>query len=136
MILLVVIHSNAMYCFMESFNQGICVPSKDLVAASSRPLILAVLRRGDSYGYALLGEVRKMSDGELNWSDGMLYPVLRRLERDGLVKSRWGRSDEGRRRRYYRLTSRGRAAAEEERQQWTTVDRALRRAWRLADQTP
>ena len=111
------------------------MPSKDLVAASSRPLILAVLRRGESYGYALLGEVREMSGGELNWSDGMLYPVLRRLEREGLVESCWRRSDEGRRRRYYELTKRGRAAAEEERQQWTMVDRALRRAWRLADST-
>ncbi len=86
------------------------MPSKDLVAASSRPLILAVLRRGESYGYALLGQVREMSDGELDWSDGMLYPVLRRLEHQGLVRSRWGRSDEGRRRRYYVLTKRGRAA--------------------------
>ena len=115
------------------FNQGICVPSKDLVAASSRPLILAVLHRGESYGYALLGQVRDMSNGELNWSDGMLYPVLRRLEREGLVRSRWRRSDEGRRRRYYQLTKRGRATAEEERRQWTMVDRTLRKAWRLAD---
>ncbi len=111
------------------------MPSKDLVAASSRPLILAVLRRGESYGYALLGQVREMSGGELDWSDGMLYPVLRRLEHQGLVRSRWGRSDEGRRRRYYVLTKRGRVVAEEERQQWTMVDRTLRRAWRLADRT-
>ena len=111
------------------------MPAKDLVAASSRPLILAVLRRGESYGYALLGQVREMSSGEINWSDGMLYPVLRRLEGEGLVKSRWGRSDEGRRRRYYQLTKRGRAAAATEREQWTVVDRALRRAWRLADGT-
>ncbi len=126
-----------MLCIMQElrFNQGICVPSKDLVAASSRPLILAVLRRGESYGYALLGQVREMSSGEFNWSDGMLYPVLRRLEGEGLVRSRWGLSDEGRRRRYYQLTKRGRAAAEEERQQWTMVDRALRKAWRLADRT-
>ncbi len=109
------------------------MPSKDLVAASSRPLILAVLTRGESYGYAILGLVRDMSDGELSWSDGMLYPVLRRLEQEGLVKSRWGKSDQGRRRRYYRLTQKGHAAATEERNQWTTVDRALRRAWRLAN---
>lgn len=111
------------------------MPSKDLVAASSRPLILAVLRHGESYGYALLGQVRELSRGEMNWSDGMLYPVLRRLERDGLASSRWRQSDEGRRRRYYQLTDRGRAAAEEERRQWTMVDRTLRTAWRLADHT-
>lgn len=111
------------------------MPSKDLVAASSRPLILAVLRRGESYGYALLGQVREMSQGGLDWSDGMLYPVLRRLEGEGLVRSRWRRSDEGRRRRYYQLTARGRAAAVKEREQWTMVDRTLRTAWRLADRT-
>lgn len=111
------------------------MPSKDLVAASSRPLILAVLRRGESYGYAILGQVRDMSRGDLDWSDGMLYPVLRRLEREGLVTSRWGVSDEGRRRRYYRLTRKGQRAAEEERERWTTVDAVLRRAWRLADRT-
>ncbi len=111
------------------------MPSKDLVAASSRPLILAVLSRGESYGYKLLGQVRDMSNGELDWSDGMLYPVLRRLEHQGLVSSRWGRSAEGRRRRYYELTNRGRAVAAEERQQWSMVDRTLRKAWRLADRT-
>lgn len=108
--------------------------SKDLVAASSRPLILAVLRRGESYGYALAKEVRTLSGGELDWSDGMLYPVMRRLEREGLVTSRWLRSEEGRRRRYYRLTEAGVASASAERRQWTLVDRTLRKAWRLADQ--
>ncbi len=111
------------------------MPPKELVAASSRPLILAVLCRGETYGYALLGQVREMSHGDITWSDGMLYPVLRRLERDGLVTSRWGVSDEGRRRRYYQLSRRGREAAEEEREQWTVVDRTLRRAWHLADRT-
>lgn len=119
----------------SSPQSGWYVPSKDLVAASSRPLILAVLRRGESYGYSILGQVRDMSRGALDWSDGMLYPVLRKMERDGLVQSRWGVSDEGRRRRYYRLTKSGQLALEEERQQWTTVDQALRRAWRLADRT-
>ena len=124
----------AMLCIIQEsrFYLGMCMPSKDLVAASSRPLILAVLGRGESYGYALLGQVREMSNGELNWSDGMLYPVLRRLERDGLVKSRWAKSEEGRRRRYYQLTGRGQKAAAAEREEWTMVDRALRKAWRLA----
>lgn len=111
------------------------MPSKDLVAASSRPLILSVLRRGETYGYALLGEIRDVSGGEMNWSDGMLYPVLRKLEKEGMVTSRWGLSDEGRRRRYYQLTPLGQTVFEEERQQWSRVDKTLRKAWRLADQT-
>ncbi|MEN8182266.1 MAG: PadR family transcriptional regulator [Myxococcota bacterium] len=108
--------------------------SKELVAASSRPLILAVLRSGESYGYAILKEVRELSDGDLDWADGMLYPVLRRLENEGLVRSRWALSPEGRRRRYYSLTKRGAAEASAGREEWVSVDRTLRKAWRLADQ--
>jgi hypothetical protein len=54
--------------------------SKDLVAASSIPLILSILQRGDSYGYAIIQQVRELSDGEMQWADGMLYPILHRLE--------------------------------------------------------
>ncbi|MBU6365281.1 MAG: helix-turn-helix transcriptional regulator, partial [Gemmatimonadetes bacterium] len=62
---------------------------KDLVAASSTPLVLAILSEGDSYGYAILQRVRELSGGVLNWTDGMLYPVLHRLERQGHVEARW-----------------------------------------------
>ena len=57
---------------------------KDLVAASATPLVLAILAEGESYGYAILKRVRELSDGELEWTDGMLYPLLHRLERLGL----------------------------------------------------
>ena len=83
------------------------MPSKELVAASTKPLLLALLRVGESYGYELIERVRHLSDGTLEWSDGMLYPVLRRLEREGLVASRWSVAENGRRRRYYRLTAKG-----------------------------
>ena len=64
--------------------------NKDLVAASSTPLVLAILAEGDSYGYAILQRVRVLSDGDISWTDGMLYPVLHRLERDGQQKDRFG----------------------------------------------
>jgi len=105
------------------------MPSKELVAASTVPLLLALLRSGESYGYELIERVRELSGGTLEWSDGMLYPVLRRLERDGLVTSRWVVAENGRRRRYYRLTDRGGAAEEAERAAWRQVDGALREAW-------
>ena len=104
--------------------------SKDLVAASSTPLVLAILSEGDSYGYAILKRVRELSGGELEWTDGMLYPVLHRLERQGLVESRWGASETGRRRKYYAITSEGSAQLKEERRQWQAVDAALRGVWR------
>src|SRR5262245_18463548 len=58
---------------------------KDLVAASATPLVLAILAEGDSYGYAIIKRVAELSGGHLQWTDGMLYPVLHRLERQGLV---------------------------------------------------
>jgi DNA-binding PadR family transcriptional regulator len=108
--------------------------NKDLVAATSTPLVLAILAEGDSYGYAILRRVRELSGGELEWTDGMLYPVLHRLERSGLVRSRWERTDSARRRKYYRVTEAGREQLADERRQWRTVDKALRKIWSaLAD---
>lgn len=102
---------------------------KDLVAASSTPLVLAILSEGDSYGYAILQRVRELSGGVLNWTDGMLYPVLHRLERQGHVEARWEAAPTGRQRKYYRLTDAGRTQLAEERRQWQAVDAALRSAW-------
>ena len=53
---------------------------KDLVAASATPLVLSILKEGDSYGYAIIKRVKELSEREMNWTDGMLYPVLHRLE--------------------------------------------------------
>jgi PadR family transcriptional regulator PadR len=103
---------------------------KDLVAASATPLVLAILAEGDSYGYAIIKRVSELSGGELQWTDGMLYPVLHRLERLGYIKGKWGTSETGRKRKYYQLTSRGRAQLADQRQQWQTVDTALRNIWR------
>ena len=61
---------------------------KDLVAASATPLVLAILAEGDSYGYAIIKRVGELSGGHLQWTDGMLYPVLHRLERRSLVAAK------------------------------------------------
>lgn len=103
---------------------------KDLMAASSTPIVLAILADGDSYGYAILQRVRELSDGHIEWTDGMLYPVLHRLERLGHIRARWEVAESGRRRRYYRLTAGGRAQLAEERRQWQAVDATLRHLWR------
>ena len=105
--------------------------NKDLIAASSTPLVLAILAEGDSYGYAILKRVRELSGGHMEWTDGMLYPVLHRLERLGYVEARWEVADSGRRRKYYRITSQGRAQLAEERRQWQAVDATLRGIWRM-----
>ena len=99
---------------------------KDLVAASATPLVLAILSEGESYGYAILKRVNELSGGELQWTDGMLYPVLHRLERNGYVKATWGKAESGRRRKYYRLTDRGSEELASQRSQWQVVNAALR----------
>jgi PadR family transcriptional regulator len=102
---------------------------KDLVAASATPLVLAILAEGESYGYAILKRVRALSDGELQWTDGMLYPLLHRLRRLGYVTTEWRTSPEGRRRQYYVMTDEGHAALADQRRQWATVTRALDDIW-------
>jgi DNA-binding PadR family transcriptional regulator len=106
--------------------------SKDLVAASATPLLLSILTRGPSYGYAIIQEVRELSGGELEWSEGMLYPVLHRLEDQGLIDSYEERGESGRKRRYYRLRADGRRALAQERRQWDVVSAALAKVWRTA----
>lgn len=103
--------------------------NKDLVAASSTPIVLAILTEGDSYGYAILKRVRELSGGHMEWTDGMLYPVLHRLERLGYVEARWEAAETGRRRKYYRITPGGRAQLAEERRQWQAVDATLNGIW-------
>lgn len=103
--------------------------SKDLVAASATPLVLAILAAGDSYGYAIIKRVGELSNGQLEWTDGMLYPVLHRLERFGYLEATWGTAETGRRRKYYRITSAGLIHLDMQRRQWESVDATLRGIW-------
>ncbi len=103
--------------------------SKDLTAASSTPIVLAILAEGDSYGYAILQRVKELSGGRIEWTDGMLYPVLHRLERLGFIEARWEQADSGRRRKYYQITEDGRTQLAEERKQWQAVDATMRALW-------
>lgn len=103
--------------------------SKDLVAASATPLVLAILAEGDSYGYAILKRISRLSCGELEWTDGMLYPLLHRLERLGYVVAEWDTPAGGRRRRYYRITTQGRQALGQQLGQWSVITEALRDVW-------
>ena len=103
--------------------------SKDLVAASASPLVLSLLDEGESYGYAIIQRVRELTDGEIEWTDGMLYPVLHRLEAAGQIASRWEVGESNRRRKYYRLTNAGRRALEVQRSQWLFVHGIFAKLW-------
>jgi PadR family transcriptional regulator PadR len=91
--------------------------------------VLAILAEGESYGYAILRRVRELSGGEIEWTDGMLYPLLHRLERLGHVTTEWRTPPEGRRRKYYVITDDGRAALADQRRQWAAVSGALNNVW-------
>ena len=106
--------------------------TKDLVAAAATPLVLGILAEEDSYGYAILKRISQLSGGRLEWSDGLLYPLLHRLERLGYVESSWRLPDNGRRRKYYRITEQGRAELATQQAQWTTVVETLHDVWRAA----
>jgi DNA-binding PadR family transcriptional regulator len=105
--------------------------TKDLVAASATPLVLGILTEGESYGYAILKQVNELSGGQLEWTEGLLYPLLHRLERLGYVESTWETPPGGRRRKYYRITEQGRAELVEQRRQWAAVVEALRGVWNI-----
>ena len=101
--------------------------SKDLVAASAKTIILSLLLTGESYGYQIIKRVRRVSEGALEWSNAVLYPVLHKMERDGLIRSEWRMSPENRMRKYYTLTERGAAELAEEKVRWRGVQTALRK---------
>ncbi len=103
--------------------------TKELVAASTEPLILSLLSRGESYGYAIIQEVKRLSGEKMQWTDGMLYPVLHRMEDNGWIKSRWVESENGRKRKYYSIRKDGRKALEKQRDQWTVVHSVLAGLW-------
>lgn len=102
---------------------------RPLAAASLRPIILSILREGESYGYELIQRIHHLSDGRMEWTTGTLYPFLHGLENEGLVASRWQKGENAPRRKYYRLTKRGEAALAAQREQWLAVNQILAKLW-------
>ncbi|MGA2864210.1 MAG: helix-turn-helix transcriptional regulator [Verrucomicrobiota bacterium] len=108
--------------------------TKELVAASTVPLVLSVLAEGESYGYALIRRVRELSAGRIEWTDGMLYPVLHWMEKKDLIESEWREAQTERRRKYYRLKEQGRKALVAEKEQWLAVHTTLAKLWKTQTQ--
>jgi PadR family transcriptional regulator PadR len=87
-------------------------------------LILATLEDQPAHGYAIVEELRQRSRGTFDLPEGTVYPALHRLERSGLLASRWSTLT-GRRRRIYRLTSKGRRALVQHRKEWSAFSQAV-----------
>ena len=109
---------------------GVAMLEKELIAASTEPLILSLLSQGESYGYALIQDVKRLSDDKIDWTDGMLYPVLHRMEREGWIQSRWGEAPNGRKRKYYSITKPGKKALIDKRDQWVLISKVFRQLWK------
>lgn len=103
--------------------------TKELVAASATPIILSILAKGESYGYAIIQEIKELSDSEIEWTDGMLYPVLRRLEKQGQIRSDWRIGDNGKRRRYYWIEKFGKEQLKEHKRQWKMTNMVMTKLW-------
>jgi DNA-binding PadR family transcriptional regulator len=103
---------------------------KELVAASTEPLILSLLARGESYGYELIQEVKQLSGDKIQWTDGMLYPVLHRMEDHGWIKARWVEMENGRKRKYYSIKADGQQALKKKREQWNVISTVLGGLWK------
>jgi PadR family transcriptional regulator, regulatory protein PadR len=99
--------------------------ARNVAAGAYDLIVLDVLRDGLNYGYGIRKRIFEQSKGTLNWQDGTIYPVLRHLEKQGLVTSHWKGPKDGRQRRYYRLTPRGKQACQHQLRQWTAFTRAI-----------
>ena len=104
--------------------------TKELVAASTEPLVLSILSGGENYGYALIQEAKRLSGDKIEWIDGMLYPVLHRMEREGRIVSRWAEAENGRKRKYYALKKDGKKALQDQRKQWGAVSEIFKQLWK------
>ncbi len=107
--------------------------SKTLIASAAKPIILSILQTGESYGYQIIKRVRLASGGTLEWSSSLLYPVLHRLEKDGLIQSRWELSEKGRMRRNYLITDLGRKELAVEKERWLSIHNVLKEFWKTAE---
>ena len=116
---------------VETYHNSLFMISKNLTAASTKPIILGILRQGNSYGYLIIKKIKELSGGQMQYSDGMLYPVLHRLEKENLIQSKWVVEGEKRPRKYYEITDDGKAALLSEQAQWQQVNSVLNALWEM-----
>ena len=105
----------------------------DVIKGTVDMLVLQALQLGPMHGWGITEILERHSENVLQIGQGSLYPALYRLERQGLVKSEWGTSDNNRRARYYALTVAGRRRLREERREWERVSRAVNLVMQLGE---
>ena len=99
--------------------------TRELLPGTLDMLVLKALSLGPAHGYGVLLRIEDTSQGLLTLEQGSLYPALNRLEHRGIIASEWGRSDNNRRAKFYRLTDAGEGRLEGETSRWTEMVRAV-----------
>ncbi|HEY51548.1 MAG TPA: PadR family transcriptional regulator [Dehalococcoidia bacterium] len=94
------------------------VQKRELIKGSSDSLLLCLFAQQPMYGYQIIKELEKRSQGYFKFKEGTLYPALHRLENAGLIEGKWHMLPNGRPRRYYHITAKGHATLSTERVQW------------------
>jgi PadR family transcriptional regulator, regulatory protein PadR len=97
----------------------------ELLKGTLALLILSLLSRKSMYGYEIAATVHRDTDGAFTWREGSLYPNLHKMEGDGLIAGAWEEKETGRKRRYYTITKKGRAALQQKVQSWTDLCQAV-----------
>ncbi len=98
---------------------------KELSKGSSSLLVLSVLEGKDMYGYQIIKEIELRSEKVFSFKEGTLYPILHSFENNGYVKSYWDESEQGRKRKYYKITKKGLKALEESKEEWKAYSAAV-----------
>ncbi len=104
---------------------------KELMGASSIPLILSILKTQDTYGYEIMKQLKELSNGRLIWKEGSLYPVLKKMEELKYIKSYWNVKDFGRPRKYFKILAQGEKALKETREDWDLMQTIFDKLWAL-----
>ena len=99
---------------------------KELTKGSSSLLVLSVLEKEDMYGYQIVKEIEKRSEFVFSLKEGTLYPILHAFENDGYVEAYWTQSEQGRKRKYYRITKKGIKALKDSKEEWQTYSAAVK----------
>ena len=98
---------------------------RELLKGSISLLLLSLLSRGEMYGYEILEEALRRSANRFEIKEGTLYPALHQLENKGLIKAEWRTGENGRERKYYSLTTKGKKAARDYERQWHHLTGAM-----------
>ncbi len=101
--------------------------SRELLKGAADTLVLSTFADAEMYGYQVVKELERRSEGFFRLKEGTLYPILHRLERQGLLAGRWQTMPNGSERRYYSLTARGRRALSDKLDEWETFAQAVGR---------